>query len=373
MNSLNGKGVPPLGNAAAAARAMTLGRTRGIRPWGRALVLAALPALGAWGCTSHQEGASPDERVVAVGVHTVALQRVATERHWQGRLEPLRTYPVQAPRGGRVASIAVRDGTPVRAGDVLARMDSPDLDARREVLRERVAQMEGELARWKGLQEEGAAGPGEVAEATLRLLEARDQASELEAFAETYAVRAPASGRVNTVVVGPGANVTEGQTLLQVEDDATLGVRLTVPAAETAYLEDVQRLSLRDDRDQVLPVRRVVFSSDAHPAFVGAEVYVEGTGGRRAATVIFRSWEEVLTIPWTAVASDGDRHWVAVVVDGDPARIDRRTVELGRGHGDGIEVRSGLVAGDRIVRYEPRSHPQGRAVLPQEDRTELLP
>jgi membrane fusion protein, multidrug efflux system len=330
----------------------------------RLTILAAAFAVAACGGDGDGGGAPQPVRVAA---YTVQPEKVEVERQWHGRLEPLRTYAVQAPRGGRIAAIAARDGDAVRAGDVLLRMESPDIDARRSVLRERVQQLETELERWRALAESGAAGAGEVAEASLRLLEARDQASQLEAQAGTYVVRAPASGRVNTSLIGVGANVTEGQTLMQVEDAAALGVRLVVPAAETGFLEDPALLELRDDRGGMYPVERVVFTSDAHPAFVRADVYVRGAAGRRAATVVFSTTTEMLSVPWTSIASDGDRHWVARIDEGEPATIERRTVVLGQAHTHGVQILEGLVAGDRVVRYEPRSHAEGRAVVAHEE------
>jgi multidrug efflux pump subunit AcrA (membrane-fusion protein) len=318
-------------------------------------------------------GDAPAAPPPIVAVHTVLPAVVTVERQWHGRLEPLRSYAVQAPRAGRVAALGVRDGDLVQAGAVLLRMESPDVDARRSVLHERVAQLQAELERWQRLADQNAAGPGEVAEARLRLLEARDQASQLDAFAGTYEVRAPASGRVALSTVGRGANVTEGQTLMQVQDASALGVRLMVPATETVYLEDAGQLRLQDDRGTLYPVDRVVLTSDAHPSFVRADLYVRGVPGFRSATVLYSTGTEVLSVPWTAVASDGDVHWVAVVVDGDPPRVERRPVQLGQAHAAGIEVRAGLQAGDRVVRYEPRSHPDGRAVTPHEPAREVAP
>jgi len=306
----------------------------------------------------------------AVIVTTVEARSVEVERHWTGRMEPLRTIPVQAPREGRVISVDVRDGDRVRSGDVLLRMEGPDLQARRATIEEREAFLAEELARWQRLAQAGAAGPGEVAQAMLRLMEVREETSALDATVETYLVRAPAEGRVYAMAVSPGTNVSQGQALLEVEDGGAFGVRLVVSAGETALLEETGSLQVVDDRGVRMEIERVVFASDPHPAFVRADLYVRGAGeGRRSVTVTYRGIEEVLLVPWTSVANEGDRHWVAVV-GGDPAQVERRTVELGRAHTEGIDVRSGLAAGERVIRYEPRSHPSGRVVRPQERSVE---
>ena len=325
------------------------------------------------GCgTDDESSAEPAEETIAVQAWTVVAVPLVTDRHWTGRLEPLRTLSLPAPSGGRVVSIQVSDGDYVEAGHLLIQLEGPDVDARRPVLLERVAQLEDELDRWRRLQSQGAAGAGEVSDAQLRLLEAREDLESLEATAGTFQLHAPASGPVYGVSVATGSQVTAGQLLLSVEDERSLGIRLSVPSHETRYFETPERLSVQDDRGNPLQIERTVLTSDLHPSFVRVELYLSGASevevARRSVTVRHRDDDEALLVPWTAVASDGDRHWVARVVEGDPDRVERRTVELGRPAEEGIEVRSGLEAGDRVIRYEPRSHPEGRAVAAVDSR-----
>lgn len=310
-------------------------------------------------------GRTGAEAPLPVAAWTVVAETVVAERQWHGRLEPLRVHSVQAPRAGRVAEVAVRDGDSVRAGAVLVRMEAPDLDARRVVLAERLDFLASELERWRGLAATGAAGPAEVAAAELRVLEVRDETGQIDSFTESYLVRAPASGIVSGLAVNPGANATNGQVLLQVADADVHGVRLIVPALETSFLESAASLSLQDDRGGTFPIERVVLTSDPHPAFARADLYVRGATGHRAVTVRYRAEEELITVPWTAVASDGEVHWVAAIRAGEPERVERRRVVLGRAHAGGIEVLDGLAPGDRVIRFEPRSIPDGRAVLPR--------
>jgi RND family efflux transporter MFP subunit len=328
--------------------------------------IMGLLLAGAAACGESAGEAAAGEVPTPVGVWTMKASEVSVERRWAGRLEPLRTIPVRAPGAGRVAAVEVGDGVRVRAGDVLLRLEGPDVQARRAVLQERKSYLEEELARWRRLADGGAAGPGEVTAAALRVLEVREQLEELDATVEAYVVRAPATGTVQSTAVSPGTNVGGGEILLEVDDAAAQGVRLSVASTETLLLENRDRLSVRDDRGNEFEVDRIVFSSDPHPAFVTADLYLRGdvVGDRRGVVVTHRTGGgDVLLVPWTAVASDEDRHWVAVVAPGDPERIERRTVELGRGHSEGIEVLAGLAEGDRVIRYDPRAHPEGRAVV----------
>jgi HlyD family secretion protein len=307
------------------------------------------------------------ERVFPVSVWTVGAEPVETRRTWTGQLEPLQTIAVQAPRDGRIVEVAVLNGDRVRANDVLARMAGPDLDARQRVLAEQVAQLEEELQRWERLATQGAAGPAEVNEARLRLLSAREQLEQVAAGVDAYVIRAPASGRIQRSLARPAAFMSTGQVLMHIDDDGSWGVRLTVPAAEIAFLEDLDQLLARDARGRDLEVARAVASQDSHPGLVQVDLYLRQTGdpSRAAVVVEYRSAETVLIVPWTAVAGNEGGHWVAVATPGDPQRVERRDVVLGRAYEQGLEVLDGLRAGEQVIRYEPRSHPEGRAVRPE--------
>jgi membrane fusion protein, multidrug efflux system len=333
----------------------------------RGLVLFSV--LLAAGCGPGDEaGPSTQPEAVPVGVWTVQAESVVLERSWAARLEPLRTVPVQAPRGGRVTAVQVRDGDRVERGALLVRMVGPDLEGRGQAAEARRDQLREELERWERLAAAGAAGPGEVAAARLRFLEASESLAELEAQVESYLVRAPTSGSVYGTVASPGGEVAAGQVLLQVEDDDSWGVRLSLPAWEAPLFADPDRLVIEDALGNRLPVDRWASASELEPGFVRIDLYLTTERpARQAVDVRYREEEELLLVPWTAVAEEDDGHWVALVVPGEPPRIQRRPVELGRPHARGVEVTAGLEEGDRIVRYEPRLHPEGRPVTPVED------
>ncbi len=342
-----------------------------LRRWTAALLL-----MGLVGCGEDEDSSEPDPSEAAVTVQswTVGKSRIDSGRSWIGRLEPLRTFAVQSPGAGRVRSVQVRNGDPVQVGDLLLRLEGTDLEARQQALEERVEQLQEEYLRWQRLQGQGAAGPGEVAAARLRLLEARETLDALDATAEAYQLRAPVSGRVHGLVVGNGVQVADGQLLLRVDDDSSWGVRLQVPAGETTLFEELDPLHIVDGQGNELAVERVVLTSDEHPVFVEIEIFVSEVDrrDRGSASVRYREESEVLIVPWTAVASDDDRHWVARIIAGDPDRIERTDIELGRPSSGGIEVRSGLQEGDRVIRFEPRSHPDGRAVRSGDHDDEAL-
>ncbi|TVR47949.1 MAG: efflux RND transporter periplasmic adaptor subunit [Puniceicoccaceae bacterium] len=300
-----------------------------------------------------------------VAVVTVSEETIETRREWTGIVQSLRTHVVTAREGGEVAEVVVRDGDTVAADDLLVRVRQPELEARVMILRERRMLLEAELSGWEELAQADAAGPAEVEQARLRLMEVEESLGEAEARLEGGALRAPVSGLVTRVIAATGAQVSAGVPLMEIRRDDALGMRLIVPARERPYLDRSDRLRLMDSREHSWSIARVVSVEEAEVpnGFVSVEVWVEDDLGDWPieGELLYSEERAALVAPWTAVARDDDRNWVALV-SGDPPVIERREVRLGAGLSHGVEVVDGLEAGDRIMRFEPRSQPEGRRV-----------
>lgn len=335
-------------------------------------IVAMAMALALVACSSEPESspATGDEganSTVEVEVESVTEESVTQRRRWSGQLKALNAYAVKAAHRGVVQGLEVREGDRVEAGQVVARLSGPAAGERRAVLGERVDHLREELQRWERLSEGGAAGPAEVNEAKLRLLDAQQERAELDSEFAGDVIRAPVAGRVRIQSVAARGNVSAGDELFIIDDDDAVGLEINLAASETVHLEQSHNIVARDGDGEEYPIDRVVYSDDQHPGFVTARIYLDDVEDdrRRQVEVIYEAREDVLIVPWTAVAVDDERRWVAVV-DPDTAEIERRSVELGRAHQAGIEVIDGLEGGEVVVRYEPRNHPAGTPVTARE-------
>ncbi len=331
------------------------------------LLLLSLSLAWLAGCGGESPGGGASAPPPSVGVWAVALDEVSVTRSWAGSVEPIQRIPLVAPGAGRIEEVRGQSGARVTPGELIFTLVAPELEARREVAEERLRQLESELERWERLEATGAAGAGEVAEARLRLFQARESLGEVRALSEAYRIRAPSAGTLSGLVHAPGSWVAAGAVLGHVEGPGPggMGVRLTIPSWESASFEDPAHLRVRTESGIVYEVERVAVGSGSVSGVATVELYLrDGPTSREGVEVLHEITVHALVVPWTAVASDGDRHWVAKVVPGDPAQVERTRVELGRPFTAGVEVRAGLEEGDLVVRYEPRSHPDGRRVTP---------
>jgi putative peptide zinc metalloprotease protein len=154
-------------------------------------------------------------------------------RRARGVVESRQETGVYFDSSGFVREALARRGTAVRAGDVLARLESPELE--RSVLANRAEREELLVVLQQSRAGEDAASAG-IAAAQLAVNER--ERLELEDRVRGLTVRAPHDG----VVVGGdpslavGAFVKRGELLCAVVDPADLRVAATVPTAQGAWL-----------------------------------------------------------------------------------------------------------------------------------------
>jgi RND family efflux transporter MFP subunit len=300
---------------------------------------------------------------------------------------------------GRLEYLAVEEGSEVRRGEVLARLESADYEAalgqrEAELVTARAAQVEAEaerdqlardVARTKDLLARGLASTQEAeqlesqlatSEARVRRYEAQVRAAEAavgvaRANLENTYIRAPFDGtvlrkdaEVGEVVapVATGSGLTRG-AVVTMADLATLEVEVDVNEAYIARVRHGMpaRITLDAYPDTSFGgrVRQIVPTADRQRATVqvkvsildrdprvlpemGAQVeFLEGEGPAVAAAAPARVF-----VPAAAVKDEAGRQ-VVWVVRGE--RVERREVEAGPVTGDWREVRRGVSAGELVV------------------------
>lgn len=137
--------------------------------------------------------------------------------------EELKVSPSVA---GRVATIAISPGQQVRPGDVLATLDTRDLDRRIAAARDALDQSRSKVAGRK--KDSGDADPG--LEKDLRVQETR--VSDLEAERRKYQVLAPVAGSVSRIAAKVGDRRNAGSDLVD--------LLVAHPQELTAFIADRQ-------------------------------------------------------------------------------------------------------------------------------------
>lgn len=317
------------------------------------------------------------EFVALIGMRTtvVAVTEVAPAIHVTGALEfdERRVAAVGSRIWGRVREVHVVEGTQVRAGDVLATLESAELGkAQAEIaaVEARARYADSDARRQRLLLGEGIASQraselatqaSKITNAELRAARQRVQAlgGHLpDTVLGRMALTSPIDGDVVEVDVFRGQAVEPSYTAFTIADRSTLWVRLAVFEGElgTIRVGDPVEIFTQAAPDAVLTGTVAFISTALDPVTRSAEVrvVVPNADGRlrvgQAVTARMRpggATKRALGVPRAALVLVDGKPTVFVAVDA--TGVVPRTVTLGVESRDIVEISGGLAAGERVV------------------------
>jgi RND family efflux transporter MFP subunit len=290
-----------------------------------------------------------------------------------GALRAVNQAAVKARVGGEVRDVLVREGEPVKAGQVLVRMDVTDYQARLEQARGALAAARGQLdiavkARDnnKALLEKGFISKNAFDTATSQYdiaranVESAKGASEVAQKALTdTTIRAPISGLVSSRMVQPGEKVSPDNRMLDVVDLSRMELEAAVPAADIMNVSLGQDVQVRIEglgAPLAGKVARINPATQAGSRSILAYIQIDNPQGMLRvgmfgeAQLTLAKKADVLSVPQSAVRNNG-RNFVYAIENGT---VTQKPVELGlRGddvEGGAVEVVSGLKSGELVVK-----------------------
>jgi RND family efflux transporter MFP subunit len=299
-----------------------------------------------------------------------------------GMVEPIVRVSPATKIMGRVDRALVNEGDPVRAGQVLAVLDSRDLAAAVGQAEAAVKMAEANLQNGQAmhrrmvfLHERGSATDKNLEDATtgLRLAEAGlDQAKANLSAAQvmlSYAeVKSPLAGFVTAKRVVSGDMAAPGAPLFTIEDLSRVKIAAQVPESDFVGLEKGQSASVRIDalgEEFPAKVDRIVPAGDSMSRTFEVQLLLDNGDGRIkpgmfARARFARGTRPELRVPLTALVSRGELRGLFVVEADGRARL--RWVRLGREQDGQVTVISGLTPGERFIPAPPSGLADGAAV-----------
>ena len=359
----------------------------------------------------------------------VAVKRGDITRYLNlaGQFQPYQVVDVHAKVSGYIRHIYVDIGDKVRAGQLLAVLEVPELDAQlkgttSELARSRdeitqaqhnVARAEAEYsalhANYIRLQQAAAAQPGLIAEQELDDVRSKDMASAAQLDAAKAALSASRqqsdvanadNERVSalnnyTKVIAPldgviiwryadtGALIQAGTSsdvqslpVVKLSQSSLLRLRLPVPEDAVQYIHEGEEITVHVDAvNRSMTGKIVRFTRDVSltTRTMETEIDVENKdltldpGMYANTTLQLQRESSVLTIPAQAVIHNGNR-LSALVVDSQN-RVQVRNITLGLEAAELVEVKSGLNEGDRVIVGGQSKYQPGEVVKPQLQQT----
>jgi RND family efflux transporter MFP subunit len=394
------------------------------RPFALAMRLGlplCLPGLMISGC-SRQTPSHPSTITPSAAVAVVQRGTISHTMSLAGQFEPFQVVEVHAKVSGYIRKIYVDIGDRVRAGQTLAVLDVPELNAQyrasaSEALRSKdqieAAQHDVAHARslhaalqadYQRLQKASAEQPGLIAEQELDNARSQAEASQAQidaaeaelsgakqgadttaadrermAAMQSYAtVTAPLSGVITWRYADTGALIQAGTSsdtqslpIVKLSQSDLLRLRVPVPEDAVRYVHVGDPMQIRVDalgRSFAGKVVRFTRSLDPTTRTMETEVDVPNpdltiTPGMYANTFLqLAHVQNVPTIPLTAVHRVGGTSTVLVLSDRN--QVEQRGVQIGLRGSVLAQVLGGLHVGDRVIVGDPSRFRDGETVVP---------
>jgi RND family efflux transporter MFP subunit len=343
-----------------------------------------------------------------------------------GQFQPYQEIDVHAKVSGYVQHIYVDIGDRVRAGQTLAVLEIPELDAQfkgtqAELLhsKDEVVRAENEVIRaesdhaalhaaYNRLQQASTARPGLIAEQELDDSRSKDLAAEAQidaakaalaaakqqtavsdadrmrvgALAAYATVTAPLSGVITWRYADTGALIqagtssnTQSMPLVKLAQSDVLRLRLPVPESAVPSIHAGSTVQVQVKaiaRTFSGKIVRFTRSVSLDTRTMETEVDVENadlslTPGMYADTTLeLDRKENALSVPVQAVVQGGNEHYV-LVVDGQ-GRVQKRTVELGEQTSNRSEILRGVAEKEQVIVGGQSNYQIGEVVKPIPER-----
>jgi RND family efflux transporter MFP subunit len=367
-----------------------------------------------------------DPRAAEIPTATVAMARrgvLSNSLTLAGQFQPYQEIEVHAKVSGYVQHIYVDIGDRVRAGQTLAVLEIPELDAQlkgtqAELLhsKDEVVRAENEVIRaesdhaalhaaYTRLQQASTTRPGLIAEQELDDSRSKDLAAEAQidaakaalaaakqqtavsdadrmrvgALAAYATVTAPLSGVITWRYADTGALIqagtssnTQSMPLVKLAQSDILRLRLPVPESAVPYIHAGSAVQVQVKaigRTFSGKVVRFTRSVSLDTRTMETEIDVENadlslTPGMYADTSIeLEHKENALSVPVQAAVQGGNEHYVLVVDAQD--HVQKRAVELGEQTSDRTEILQGLSEKEQIIIGGQSNYQVGELVKPR--------
>ena len=289
---------------------------------------------------------APVFALTAGDVLTAHRQTVQQVVPVSGALRALQTAVIKARVPGELQGLTKREGDPVRAGEVLARVDPTEGQAR---VRQAEQQAQAALAQVQIAQRalsnnQALVGQGfisttalDTAQANLAAAQANHRAAQaaLDIARKSLAdavLKAPFAGQVSARLANNGERVAVEARILELIDTSAFELEAALSPADATTVQVGQTVSLRvEGQPQALAARVARISPSVQPGSRSVLVYLQvaPTPGLRqglfAQGHIVVATAQGVAVPQTAVRNDKPQPYVQLVEQG---KVVHRTVAL---------------------------------------------
>lgn len=326
-------------------------------------------------------GAGPAAGAAATGpvaLPVVAARRGAVTRSvtLPAQVQPLRQAILYARVAGYLGSIGVDKGDHVKSGQLLAKVEVPELEAARARQQAEFAAAESDYLRLKESRERApdlvvpqmldqARGKYEIARASLQ------QSETMLGYAN---IVAPFAGVITQRFVDPGALIPAGggAPVVTLMDFSSVRLQIAVPEQEAALVRAGQDVTVSSEdlagTKFAAKITRFAYALDPATRTMQAEVVLPNPqaalrpGMLAAAKIGIQTHDKALLVPVAAIVTDKSGTYVWAHAGGQASK---RMVKTAFTDGVNTEISEGLQEGDAVIVVGKATLKEGQAVTAQ--------
>ena len=295
----------------------------------------------------------------------------------QGNVQTKQNILLFPEMAGTLMRVYVKDGDPVRKGQVLAKIDDGGLASRLEQLRTQAALAETTYERQKRLWEQNIGSEIQYLQAKTNYEAAVNAVSQAEAQLGKSTITAPFSGIVDDVMQEEGSTVNpaSGMAVFRLVNLSDMYVDVDVPES---YLEGVTPgkqvkiyIPVLGDSIETNVRQTGNFINPANRTF-RAEIPVPNRDGSIKPNLTVRvrindyTNPNAMLIPPSSISENSEgQQYVYIASEVGPDHIgkaEKRIITTGLSQGDLIEVLSGLEPGEQIIMEGARRVREGQEI-----------
>jgi RND family efflux transporter MFP subunit len=300
-----------------------------------------------------------------------------------GSLAPLTEATVKAKVAGELVAVTVREGESVKQGQVLAKIDLTEVQAKVAAREADVAATKAQLvwaeknrSQQKALLDKSFISQSafDNIQSNLDIAIAKQHASEAELVVARKSLGdavlvAPFSGIVSLRHAQPGERVALDARVVSIVDLSRLQLEASIPPAAIGQVQVGQAMSFRvegfGEREFAGRIERINPAATVGSRSISVYAVIDNREGllrggmfAQGALTLSRI-EGALAVPASAVREEIGQTFVYAIEDG---RVKKRNVKVGAPDAASrVQVLEGLAAGDRIVRVNLGSLREGVA------------
>ncbi len=313
---------------------------------GSGLLIGAVLMAGICGAAGEAEA----ERVQVLVVEPA--QRPVTE-DIVGSVRPKLRSVIEGKVSGRITEMPAGLGQQVKSGDVLVVVDAQEVKARVEQAAAQREQAEKDLDRVRTLATRQVASRQDLDAAETRFRVAEAALSEAQTMMGYARVTAPFDGVIARKLAEVGDLATPGRALLEIEDRGSLRFEADIPEALIDMVSMGDRVQVTIPAMNAIHEAKVVQISptaDAASRTFLVKMDLPDSAGLRAGAfgraAIPVGEATSIRVPVEAVVRRGQMEIIFVRREG---KAQLRLVKSGKVFSDGVEILSGLGAGDEVI------------------------